>query len=1036
MKNLLLIVFSFLSIGVFAQKELQPYHYVNTSDEKANSIIITAKAKSASNITFTLNNPKNEKLKNVKGEDLVFTVSPFIEVVFREKLKEVYETLDETNEVNKSSTGVFNFTEANRSTYVKEVRNIYQFFNSLSNTYFQYDNEPVAGELVYSFDTNVTLNRVLGFDTEDYFNMRAKHIRKNVLDSEKDFKVSDFRGVSADDFLMKVDKDDDFKKEIVNFHNNCKRGDKGLRFNHKSKFKRYLRERLKEKYNEYEIESILKNDFFTTYIINKAKVLNQEKDIDSLNKVLTELVNDVQSLNNQEKDNQEVKGAISKLEIDINKLELINSKILGFGVYRSKYEEVINKYEEVIVSIKTNGNISEEHYNELKKSNDLTIKKLVELIDGYRNDKKLNELNKKIEDLKSKEIIEKLEEVEKRLKYTDDLIKKEININEDRIKKVKDSIKSKSKKKKALQVDIDTLIVNNQDKLHKLPVWSFLIDDIEIDINDGFIEHLTVVGSIKKPVFNENRVLAHIFDKQVNINNNISNSISFDVLEDLRKVLLEVKSTKDKEEKATDNIDIKKKEFLDDVIKAIDDIKLNKQKELVNQYSKEKDKSYTEYVNKIDFIGEKIIIKLNEIKNKNFNKENVSSLIDKCLLDLKLEEHKKLSNRVDKESPSIDDNIKTAIKKNDLSVFLEAFYEEETVKNIFPFIDKQLKFENEFPIGFSSKTDFSDLHHYNLYSFEGVKKVFTLPISEVITNYIQHHQNDRLDFSPKDQIVKLGRSENNSSIELKKETSSKILNLNVFSDFVGFGENGDSGENGVLQFEVEKFLPLWTKRFQLNWGRSSNIGLFNYTNFKFTWAKLSEGDDKDFQLKKVTRTVNNEFVTEDYITYLDIIRHENISIGVDLNIVSLEFPLIKTRLEINAGLHYARLNVVDKVTQGENTTTNYEKDINFLRWYPDFILRVRPEERFGGYLRFRPFRLAVPTNQGRFYSVSSEKDFLANGNDLGKSWMHRMELSTYFTPSAKSDNRFFFRYRYTTESTWESNGFSEFQVGYLAYLKF
>lgn len=55
---------------------------------------------------------------------------------------------------------------------------------------------------------------------------------------------------------------------------------------------------------------------------------------------------------------------------------------------------------------------------------------------------------------------------------------------------------------------------------------------------------------------------------------------------------------------------------------------------------------------------------------------------------------------------------------------------------------------------------------------------------------------------------------------------------------------------------------------------------------------------------------------------------------------------------------------------------------------------------------------------------------------LTSKWLHRFELGTYYTPSPKGDNKFFFRYRYTNTSDWEANGYGEFQVGYLVYLKF
>lgn len=205
------------------------------------------------------------------------------------------------------------------------------------------------------------------------------------------------------------------------------------------------------------------------------------------------------------------------------------------------------------------------------------------------------------------------------------------------------------------------------------------------------------------------------------------------------------------------------------------------------------------------------------------------------------------------------------------------FYNEPFVKEIYKdLINVELKFENEFPIGFSSKTDFADLDNYNLYAFEGSEKAFSLALTDVIDLYIQRHQNDRLNFSPKDQVIRLPLDDidENKEVELKKETSSKILNANIFTDFNGFKE---SEPNGLVQVEIEKQIPIWTKRMDLGLGRSSNFGLFNYANFNLTWAKINE-EDREAYIKYAEEFINNEPQVDKYVTYLDIIRHENISL--------------------------------------------------------------------------------------------------------------------------------------------------------------
>lgn len=368
------------------------------------------------------------------------------------------------------------------------------------------------------------------------------------------------------------------------------------------------------------------------------------------------------------------------------------------------------------------------------------------------------------------------------------------------------------------------------------------------------------------------------------------------------------------------------------------------------------------------------------------------------------------------------------------------FYNEPYVKEVLKDImGKELKFENEFPIGFSSKTDFADLDNYELYSFKGGEKTFALPLTNVIDLYIQRHQNDRLDFSPKNQVVRLPLQDidKNNEVELKKEKSSKILNAKLFTDFNGFRE---SEPNGLVQFEVEKLVPLWTKRMELGIGRSSNLGFANYAVFNLTWAKLNE-EDRELQVLKSESFVNNESQINNYITYLDLIRFENISIGVDLNIASLDFPLIKTRVELNGGVHYGRVKVIDEVPNptgesAEATIKQLEKDVNMIRLYPDVIVRIRLEERFGGYLRFRPFKTIVPDNK-EFSTVFSANKFLETPNRENalndQRWLQRYELGAFYTPSADSDNKFFFRYRYTNTSTWETNGYSESRKSFFFY---
>lgn len=680
-----------------------------------------------------------------------------------------------------------------------------------------------------------------------------------------------YKNLNADDFLKYVIIDSTLFQEFKEFNINTRK-----RKSHKakSKFKKHAIKRLANLYNQFENEKLLSQPFFENYFKFKK-----------------------------------YKGSVKSV------LDTIQKKI-------EDNKSFVNKNRTLLVSVKTN-------YSNLKKSIDPVIFKRKTLYNSIRDDEyeiyefKFKLRDKKITSNEEKNLKKSIDTLNQKINHTLVEIRKLENDNRIELEKFYDYeftydftidsistiITTKNKEKdslineipqkntsiKNIQNTIDDLISLNRIYIKKVPLWVFKVNNIEIDFNDGFIEHITVIGEVDSPALGESIV---------------------------REFLL--------------------KKFKDSLFK----------------------------------------------------------------------------------------------NPTDLNRLLKEFYKERIVKEILAdVLDKELKFINEYPIGFSSKTDFADLSKYTLYSFKGNEKTFSIPLDEVISLYVQKHQNDRLDFSPKDQVVRLPLDDvnKNNQIELKKESSSKILNANIFTDFNGLKE---SEPNGLVQIEIEKQIPLWTRRMELGIGRSSNIGFFNYAKFNLTWAKLAE-EDRELQVSYAESFVNNETQVDKYVTYLDLIRYESTSVGIDINIASIDFPLIKTRFELNAGAHFGRVNVVDDVFENTNDTIPkrvLDKKMNMIRLYPDVIVRFRPDERFGVYLRFRPFRVIVPDNE-EFFSVSSAKNFEEN-RKLTKDWLHRFELGSFFTPSADSDNKFFFRYRYTNTSRWETNGYSEFQVGYSMYLKF
>jgi len=358
--------------------------------------------------------------------------------------------------------------------------------------------------------------------------------------------------------------------------------------------------------------------------------------------------------------------------------------------------------------------------------------------------------------------------------------------------------------------------------------------------------------------------------------------------------------------------------------------------------------------------------------------------------------------------------------------------------------DRSLKFTNEFPYGFSANKDYDAFKDYDLSVYYGKDPQFEVKVEKVFPNYVQKLANDRLDFSPRDQVVSIaikdGDKPKDNKVTLKKEVSSKLFNVAVYTDFVGFANE----PNGVAQMELNKLIPLYTKRktnhfWQRYLGAGFNFGKLNYITPQVRWARLNSGDDEENLPLSFADSFDGQTASRlPFVTTLNLLRYENVSVGADLNLVSLDFPTSKLRFEMNFGGRYGRTKVLD--TNGEEIsitadTTNViggPFSVNTWRYYPEFMFRLRPEERYGANVSFRPMRFNTVTTD--FSTVSSEEDFRETLMDSNQ-WLHQIEINAHFSPSGRNDNKFFFRYRYTNNARWETNGYSEIQVGYSMSLR-
>ena len=237
MKIKLILLFVLFCFAINAQKQIQPYTFTNKTD-KERTIRIYALAKTANDITFTLKNDQHEVLKIKKEDKIVdneFSVSPFTEIVFRNKLIEaiskIYEEGDDKeNENLKNILGSdiknINYLDDKSVNSLREIRNIYQFFNALIITAFQYDTEPIAGTLKYNLEVDISKE----------FNLRISNLIKN-LSRKRLWQYDNYNKI-------------DIKKDTIIFSRKFKKGDTIF----EEPFLNYLLPRNKDKIIEYGYE--------------------------------------------------------------------------------------------------------------------------------------------------------------------------------------------------------------------------------------------------------------------------------------------------------------------------------------------------------------------------------------------------------------------------------------------------------------------------------------------------------------------------------------------------------------------------------------------------------------------------------------------------------------------------------------------------------------------------------------------------------------------------------------------------------------
>lgn len=316
-------------------------------------------------------------------------------------------------------------------------------------------------------------------------------------------------------------------------------------------------------------------------------------------------------------------------------------------------------------------------------------------------------------------------------------------------------------------------------------------------------------------------------------------------------------------------------------------------------------------------------------------------------------------------------------------------------------------FENFYPIGFSSVTNFKNLSRIKLFprtdnsmvKFNDRQFIY---LSDVIQNYHNRLDNVTRDYSPADTVIDCV-PDTNPFVNLTKQSSIHIIDGKTFTDLNGFNEKSP---NGLVQVELSRRFNLNTHRNQAR--KANNYGFFLYLNAQVNFSKI-ENKLKGLPLRNERIIENNTVVSPSYATNLDFMRYENLSIRTDINFLIFDVPHFKASYYIDFGLKYGHTPVVDSTfvlnQTGALVGTDRDLDAHSFTLYPKIWMELFAERRYG-------LKLSYQTNFTRIFTNNNFKQVLSysdKGADLASlsinpsaRWSHTIEAFAFFDPNPKS----------------------------------
>lgn len=314
-------------------------------------------------------------------------------------------------------------------------------------------------------------------------------------------------------------------------------------------------------------------------------------------------------------------------------------------------------------------------------------------------------------------------------------------------------------------------------------------------------------------------------------------------------------------------------------------------------------------------------------------------------------------------------------------------------------------------------------------TFNWEKKIFVgnlLKYDEDFTNLTK-------DYSPKDTTYKFSffKETTDTSISVVRESTSKILELNIFSDFLGIEK---ANPNGLIQFELARKFNLLTHRKTFSRKHIyTNYGWFNHITANFVLSKI---EDKERRLS-LSEYSQSPLIMRKSATTLDLFNYQFMNLGLNTSMFLVDVPMLKSTFSINLGVHFGRTAISDSLfiedsgKLKKNQLVN-EYGVNHLQVAPEIRWQIFPDERYGLNVSNRITWLKVFSDKFTQTNNPDELALLNASEAIRRRPFNSFEILGFFKPTKLS--KLFFRYRINTQFCHVSNNFHQAQVGFMSYL--